>query len=385
MDSQILQIAMVVNNLISCVMATIFLLCMLPKMQGLKKQASLWLMAFFLLFSSGFVTSISRDWLPIEWVVLANNALLQLACYCLLFVSMAWFHVKVTKGVMAIALLHTSLYSALQYALLHSGTDTLLLRSQIAMVSYQAILIFNLVFWFHHRDKYKTGEQIYAGCLVLAMLAICIPMVILTVTQQHAYFHVSIFWVQNAITLLLFAGMLALFFYDEIDWHYQRATRDELTGLYNRRYFTEQAPNYGDPRLLRKILVIDVDHFKKVNDSYGHDVGDLVLEYIGKEVTQHFGDFSLCARYGGEEFVVLCQPSPLHNLDLIIEQFMANIQTTKFEHDQGRLMVTVSVGIATWAPGQALYQAFKQADKALYSSKKRGRNTVTDYQDALEA
>ncbi len=383
MDSQLLQTSLIVNNLLSCIMALIFLLCLQPKMQGSKRQASLWLMAFFFFFSLGFVISASREWAAIEWVVLSNNALLQMACYCLLFVSMAWFDVKVTQGLLLIALFHTCVYSAIQYSLLHSAMDTLALRSQIAMVSYQVILVFNLVFWFSHRNRQKAGEQIYLVCLIISMLAIAVPMLILLISKQEAYFQVSIFWVQNIITLLLFAGMLALFFYDEIDWHYQRATKDELTGLYNRRYFTEQALAFGNPLLPRKVLVIDVDHFKKVNDTYGHDVGDLVLEYIGLLVKQCFDDFSLCARYGGEEFVVLCQPTPKHHIETIIEDFMAQIQATKFEHDQGRLTVTVSIGAATWSTGQPLDQVFKQADKALYSSKKRGRNTVTEYQSAL--
>nr|WP_295774054.1 diguanylate cyclase [Rhodoferax sp.] len=157
------------------------------------------------------------------------------------------------------------------------------------------------------------------------------------------------------------------------------ATRDALTGLYNRRRLDEKLADcvQSGKRVGRgfAILVLDADHFKRVNDSYGHSAGDAVLQQLARMLLEHTRTTDFVARYGGEEFVVLLPETPHQDEALTVaEKVRAAVEHATFPQ-VGRL--TVSIGISLWSPKDSnSSDVFKRADEALYLAKSCGRNQV---------
>ncbi|RMH50657.1 MAG: diguanylate cyclase [Zetaproteobacteria bacterium] len=158
----------------------------------------------------------------------------------------------------------------------------------------------------------------------------------------------------------------------------QQAHTDELTGLMNRRCFRQQADQElgrarrnGQPISL---MMIDIDHFKRVNDRYGHAVGDAVLRKVADRLRQDRRELDLLCRWGGEEFLMMLPDSDLSAARALAERLRGNIERLTF--DRFPEPVTISIGIAPVDPDQPLKQATQQADQALYRAKEAGRNCV---------
>jgi len=162
----------------------------------------------------------------------------------------------------------------------------------------------------------------------------------------------------------------------------QLATRDALTGLYNRRSFDEKLKEcvHNSKRSGRSfaLLVLDADHFKRVNDTHGHNTGDAVLQQLARLLTENTRNTDFVARYGGEEFVLLL-PETAHaeEATTVAEKVRTAVEQASFA-DVGRL--TVSIGISLWDPrSPGSKDLFHRADEALYLAKSSGRNRVAVY------
>ncbi|HPC36688.1 MAG TPA: diguanylate cyclase [Candidatus Marinimicrobia bacterium] len=165
------------------------------------------------------------------------------------------------------------------------------------------------------------------------------------------------------------------------------STTDALTGIYNRRHFDQElkreiarSKRYNSPLSL---LMLDIDLFKIVNDTYGHLLGDEVLKAIGQILTNCLRKNDICARYGGEEFVVLLPETGEKEAFLVAEKIRATVAKREIAFEQSLARVTISIGIAQFnstemAEGTQLVDA---ADKALYQAKRSGRNksVIFDY------
>lgn len=160
----------------------------------------------------------------------------------------------------------------------------------------------------------------------------------------------------------------------------QKALLDGLTGLPNRTAWNERLAleaarweRYGGELLL---AVVDVDHFKRINDSYGHLAGDRVLKIIGGELRKRLRATDFIARFGGEEFVLLL-PSTAPEAGLqVLEALRSGIDVCPFHFKGERVQITVSAGMSTFAAGDTPEQVFERADLALYRAKDAGRNRV---------
>lgn len=167
-------------------------------------------------------------------------------------------------------------------------------------------------------------------------------------------------------------------------------SRDGLTGLYNHRYFQEvmdrelnRAERYGHNFSL---ILFDIDHFKKVNDTYGHQRGDQVLKLLSKLALKAVRTSDVVARYGGEEFAVVLPETPETGVGVFAERLRRGVEQMKIVVDELTIPVTISLGVTTYHSGvhrhdkSALIEA---ADQALYQSKRNGRNRVTTHAPPL--
>lgn len=165
-----------------------------------------------------------------------------------------------------------------------------------------------------------------------------------------------------------------------IDQQRIEALRDSLTGLPNRQCYEEQAAReiarikrYNDSLSL---VVADIDHFKSINDKYGHVAGDRVLKLVAQAMVNRLRTSDIIARYGGEEFVILMPSTEIEDALNVTEQLREAIEKTKFHYQNGRVKITVSFGVTQVTPHDELEKAFLRADKALYQAKAGGRNCV---------
>ena len=175
----------------------------------------------------------------------------------------------------------------------------------------------------------------------------------------------------------------------EMQRMYQRhATIDALTGLHNRYWmddiFDREIKRSERDALAVCLLMIDVDHFKRLNDQYGHLAGDKVLAAVGNNLSKPLRPNDLVARYGGEEFSVLLPETTLDNATAIAERLRERVSVVAPGEVNGTALpkVTVSIGVAEFMPGESLRSLIASADNALYRAKKAGRNCVRTRRDA---
>lgn len=165
---------------------------------------------------------------------------------------------------------------------------------------------------------------------------------------------------------------------------HEQAIRDPLTGAFNRRFLSESF----DKEVARakrdhsniSIIIIDVDHFKKFNDTYGHKCGDLVLQSLVNFLQEHTRQGDVVCRYGGEEFVIVMPDTDVNSAYQRAEALRAEFDAMSLEYESIYLRATFSVGVASFpssaGTGEGVLHA---ADQALYKSKENGRNRVTIY------
>jgi diguanylate cyclase (GGDEF)-like protein len=156
---------------------------------------------------------------------------------------------------------------------------------------------------------------------------------------------------------------------------------DELTRLGSRRGFNEQAPGFiarcEQAGNMIAVLMLDIDHFKKVNDRYGHPVGDAILKHCAKQMRSSLRPDAMLARYGGEEFCALVPVDRFEDARAVGERLRQQVNARPFRFAGFEIRCTVSIGIAFAHADQPLSQALEQADQALYEAKRTGRNRVT--------
>jgi len=185
-----------------------------------------------------------------------------------------------------------------------------------------------------------------------------------------------------SLTLLIIIGFIAWIIYRLNRKIKEQSIRDPLTGLYNRRYLAEtlskEIARAQQEMMPLSIVIIDLDHFKTVNDTYGHAAGDAVLQNIATYLIGLIRQNDFVCRYGGEEFILVMPGMPIDQAYLRMEQCRKEIQNMVTIYNEHTISVTISGGIAMFnAHGTLENELLKAADDALYTSKTNGRNQIT--------
>ncbi|BAK73561.1 GGDEF domain-containing protein [Arcobacter sp. L] len=165
----------------------------------------------------------------------------------------------------------------------------------------------------------------------------------------------------------------------------QLANVDALTGLYNRRFIDEQMDlifkTAKEDKSFLSLVIFDIDFFKKVNDTFGHDAGDKVLQMIAKLANENFRQTDLVGRIGGEEFCIIFTNTNKENVLKIVDRFRKTIEEQTVVYEQKNIKITSSFGISYLSQKIDSYtDLFKNADEALYKAKKDGRNRICEYE-----
>ena len=192
--------------------------------------------------------------------------------------------------------------------------------------------------------------------------------------RQSLYLNLLICLVITAIVLVLLSAVVR---------RYQRkieaqATLDSLTGLPNRRGFDLLAAQamqeaQREPKPLTAML-LDLDHFKRLNDTHGHLAGDLVLAGFARDLESCLRQSDIVCRWGGEEFIVLLKDTDAHAALKIAEKVRHLIEQQRYSYQGNALRITVSIGLTTLQPDDTLHNLLSRADQAMYRAKLSGRN-----------
>ena len=168
---------------------------------------------------------------------------------------------------------------------------------------------------------------------------------------------------------------------EEIDKLRTKAHYDQLTQLLNRAAFDdciqEMFENWKRTKEVFSLLMLDVDHFKDINDSYGHVHGDRLLKEIAQKIKDGVRDRDFPARYGGEEFAVILTDTHAEEALMVGTRIRESVERGFFQVDANQVRITISGGIAQSGTHRSIVDLVETADKALYQSKKRGRNRIT--------
>lgn len=230
----------------------------------------------------------------------------------------------------------------------------------------------------HHNRGYRIGS-------IIGAISITIPAT--NMVREAATIRLLI-TISAVLTILFLVGVtyfltwrLVIKLDDMQRTLKKQATTDELTGLKNRRIIMkrleeerERSFRLGEPLC---IMIIDLDHFKRINDSYGHPFGDFVLKRVAHLVRDSLRRYDLVGRIGGEEFLVVSPGTGLNEAMALAERIRGRIMNDTFHEDDVQISVTLSVGLTILAPGDQCIEALlKRADTALYKAKEQGRNRV---------
>lgn len=157
-------------------------------------------------------------------------------------------------------------------------------------------------------------------------------------------------------------------------------TSDSLTGLYNRRYISnkieEELLRYNRTKSSFCLILTDIDYFKDVNDQFGHDCGDEVLQTISRLLSKEIRSIDTLARWGGEEFLLLLPNTTIEDANLIAERIRMKVEAQPFSYEEATFNLTMTLGVAIYKEGLTVKALIKKADTAMYEGKQLGRNCV---------
>lgn len=236
---------------------------------------------------------------------------------------------------------------------------------QVVLVAVYALALFSAVVWYALRHSATDEPPSLFGAYAFMLFIVLSATTFLTWRLQQIRAHMR--KQKNQLTLAL----------EQIQ---RIATRDELTGVVNRRFMLEKmreevqrAQRTSSPLLL---AMLDIDHFKRINDQYGHQVGDRALQMFCSVVQNNLRTTDTLSRWGGEEFLVLFTDTDISVGNICLERVRAKVAEIEMPVGTDCVRMTVSVGATPYHDGEAIEKTLQRADAALYDAKARGRNQI---------
>ena len=274
----------------------------------------------------------------------------------------------------------------------------MLQQQDIRMTAILSAVVFSVIYFYCARLTFSRDDGIVgtlfwlASSLYLLMALLMMGRALYTIQVNVAVFNSFATWPVNAYTFML--GAVSQFFISSVfvlmlSYKLNQklesiATIDGLTGVLNRRGLEDAAIKMQDIckriNLSMAILLIDIDHFKKVNDKYGHLTGDDVLRHLSKEVASVLRSSDVLGRYGGEEFCVFLPNTTETDAVALAERIRAGVEASPFINANDSIKTTISIGVAdSVRAGYDFKGLVATADSAMYGAKNGGRNRVVSF------
>jgi diguanylate cyclase (GGDEF)-like protein len=340
----------------------------------------------FLFASIGIALIAARGAIPDIWSIMVGNALIALS-YGVIWSGVRNFEGRRVPIAAVLAGVALWLLGCQVPAIYDSMTARIVLMSCI-IVSYTALNVYEL--WTVPDPAPNSrwpivGLLVGHGAIYLLRIPLASSISLPFASDSERPIWLSLMFLEALFTTFCLCYLLASLARERIVLMSRRDARvDPLTGVFNRRGFMERGE-----RLVERantngttvvLLLFDLDHFKTINDSYGHLVGDNALTHFCSIAAEALRPVDLFARLGGEEFGCILYRSSLGTGKQVAERVRTAVEATPFDFEDGRVHMTVSVGVAAAAGDVSLTALMKEADGALYRAKAKGRNRIEPQQ-----
>ena len=265
------------------------------------------------------------------------------------------------------------------------------LKEFLAMFVVYNIVIFSALLYVsigRAIQEKNNGYYIFASAFVIILLSVLI--IIISLINENIQLAYTMVTVGNyAGFFLVVIGFLSLTLINEHKKLALLATEDALTGMNNRRGLQVMldliVPQANRESKCLSVITIDIDFFKKINDTYGHDGGDRVLQEFAKLIKKAHRGSDVSCRFGGEEFVLVLPDTNKEGADLMAEKLRSKTEEYDIDIENKKINITASFGVATRCSNIDIDAMMKDADKALYSAKFSGRNKVCHIDDEMDS
>ena len=262
------------------------------------------------------------------------------------------------------------------------------LHGRIDVENFGFATMFLVAVWQMRKHARRWADRAMLWTLLLFGLHFFPRVLLSTRNLGHAYdpntFGASAFWLWLNLAVILFAVVLGLALLggvasDVVSMLLEEAATDSLTGLMNRREFertVQRRLSWFAAKRVNSLVLCDIDHFKRINDTYGHNAGDIALQSIAETLTNCVRRADAVARIGGEEFAILLPGVGIAEAYLLAERLRSSIEELSVHLERLVLQVTASFGVVEVRGEEGLSEMLVRADRALYAAKNNGRNCV---------
>ncbi len=382
--------------LVFTLISILFYWILFKKIEPHQRQSVYYFRLYFLLFALAFLSTIARVVLPTVVAIILAHTFYTCSTFAarqgilirnghkpVPLIINKWFYLNVF---IVVILINTVLF--------YFVYDSLVARLFVTTINL-SIISYSTTLKGFNKDKHqlnKADRFLFNFIIFMSVLNLVLPTAIYFLAFNNSAIMLVI--VPQLTQVFLWTVALAtLILLDMVDWYYQKSIIDKLTGLYNRSYFNQRI-NTSNSKLLianhsNALLFIDIDFFKKINDTYGHSAGDLVIQRVAQKLQQcvqinnkqAIKTYNMAARLGGEEFAIFFENIDAQTAYNNAEKVRKSIEALAIDYDQHIINTTVSIGVTVASSNVHIDDMLKQADHALYSSKHSGRNKVTMYHD----
>lgn len=286
--------------------------------------------------------------------------------------------VNTPRGAMSGSYLLAIAYESLKHNLIIKNSD-------IVNIFLLIIAIIFSIYLSSRKEIYKKSVIVISLLTIIATIIYGFISLKLFYIESNVFFCIFLIVCSIVVTAIKYQFSLSNYnkkLINETKRLYNEANCDTLTGLLNRRGFNEQYKKYKELINTKTsqsscIAIIDLDHFKSVNDTYGHDIGDLVLQKFANLLKEQLRDIDIPSRWGGEEFIILLRNTTIDESIIVLNRLRQQCEEMDIQTPQGVLNVTISIGVTQIKDYfQTIDLYVKEADMGLYQAKETGRNQV---------
>jgi len=378
-----IQTPVIFSVLVLFIATTAYLLFIrsLPSQPNIKHQQALVLFSCFFLFE--FLAYLAYCLRFLDFYVLSvvlNNMLYLSGIYLFYFGVRCRYQLSISRNLLDWMALHILLLGVMMYGL-SAIYDDPFLRLPIVLASFCLPIVITFALIRKQQRPGNLGDRVLLLCtaLALVLLPLLYPVFGYLIPPDHQGQLMVMTLVTLTLETLCVGGLAISYIYDLIDKLRADANTDKLTQSRNRRYFFKVAPQFQQRASSGEcisLVLLDIDHFKRFNDTFGHQAGDAVLRHFACTLQQRLSNTDLIVRYGGEEFVlVLSGKTPQQTAELL-QAFQLELRQAPLLYDGQLLSVSASYGVAALGAAEAIEHCVHRADLALYQAKANGRDSV---------
>ena len=353
-----------------------------------QKTSLNYFLAFFLLFAFGFVIySLSLSY--------SSKLIVPLTCFCFIAAfyclkyGFIWRLHHYAQPVYKVPTFyfHLLLVIGVNGYIFQYIYDSNLIRIAFLLSNCCLIAVFSIKHVAANPPEHSFGEKVAVTGLMLSICAALALLLLLKVTNDPFVYVSALMVTQSLVVLVILGSTLTMALSDISKLYYEDSITDVLTGLYNRRFFLSQASlavkTASRHDFPISIIICDIDNFKLINDTFGHDIGDKAIIEFSQAIKTAARETDIIARLGGDEFIILLSKSDAKGAFGLADRMRELTAAIHLESDKGEVKFTASFGVSSFESTIDIESNIKEADLALYVAKRVGRNNVQSYDPSM--